>query len=197
VLETEWFDGDSNYLYIDWASLPGYLFNVNVNKDVFTQAELSASIVNTKDKDLKTIISKEQSSVAFLLSPQFTNARLKFTLNDPQKEEDPIMLDLPTRSIRLDLNTFSQYGPQSVEVQVQLGTKLSEVSIDFKQEYGDDSISSLHFSKETLLQTYNYNSLHLFKNKYQYRLSINGQKQNWSSLIKPEKELKINLNHYE
>ncbi|MCG7564561.1 hypothetical protein [Pseudoalteromonas sp. McH1-42] len=197
VQETKWFEGTSNYLFIGWNNLPGKLINITAKRDVFSQAKIEISIVKDKEKNLETTIYKEKPSAAFLLPKELVNGHVKIVATDLLNKENSIVLELPTHSMDLDLYTFTQYGAQTAEIEVEFDNSLTEIDIEFKPMYGSDFTTKLNFTKEKPTNTYCYNSLHLFKNGYLYRLVQSGEDKQWSDPEKPDVKLKIDLNHYE
>jgi hypothetical protein len=196
VLEMPWFDCKGDYLYIGANRLAEMCVTVRAATELLAQAGISATITAGKGaEDLAATLTSNEPAATFLLSRDYDEARLIVTARDPAHAGNTLTLNLPCRSVSLDLFAFHEYGRQTAEVTVRFPSSIETAQFEFLPECGTDKPIVLTFSPELPSEQFSYYSTKLFENRYRFRpLPVEGQPDTeWSDYRIPGQPLVIHL----
>lgn len=175
VTELPWRDGVGAYLYVSPADLPLRLLRVDATAALLAQAHISVALPGT---DLTADLVAEAPTASFLLHPDAAT-RLTITATDPAGEVEPIRLDHLAGSVALDLGSFPQFGPQSIDVTVRFPAGTRSVRYAFLGETTAEP-AIVEFTPERPSGTFSYFADQLFRNRYRYRRDDGADTAPWS-----------------
>jgi len=188
--EMPWVDALGDYQYIGTDRLPGSCVSVFATPDLLAHATVSVAI--TGSSGLTATLEYDEPTASFLLPADDAKARLAVTANDLGKIGGPLTLDLPVRSVTLDLASFREYGPKTAKVTVQFHDGAESARLEFQPESGDDTVV-LGFSPANSSGEFSYFPTNPFRNRYRFRQASETPENeaDWSPFRSPERDLNI------
>ena len=193
ILTSEWVGGSGDYLYIGAENLPGFCVTLRASASLLSQARISAIIPNVpQTQDLVASLTEAVPDATFLLPAVNETARLIVTAQNPADAAQTVKLDLPCRSVALDLMSFPQYGPQTVHVTATFAEGVDSAEFEFLPEGSTDDPIVLRLTRQSPTGQWTYNATQLFHNRYRYRrLFDKGPAEpEWSDYRSPAETLK-------
>jgi hypothetical protein len=196
VLDLPWFDCSGDYLYIGAESLPGTWVTIRASPQLLSQAGISAEITgDPKTRGVVASLSEAQPRATYLLPIVSETARLVVTARDPAHSANALTLDLPCRTVSLDLPAFPQYGPQGVTITVEFRPGVDAAEFDFQPEGDADGEITLRFTPGENSKRWNYLVTNLFRTRYRFRTAPRegAPEPAWSDYRLSEEPLTIEL----
>ena len=168
TLDSGWSDRNGDYIYVGAETLPGTCVTVRGTAALLEQAKISAVITGGAEK-LALSISEQRPAATFLIGEGYENARLAVTAQDVTDASNILNLDLPCRSLSLDLVAFPKYGPQTVHVTVKFDRPVPSADFEFQPESGSDDPIILSFTPAAPAGEFSYFATNIFRTRYRYR----------------------------
>jgi hypothetical protein len=196
VRELPWFDCSGDYLYVGAERLPGTSVTVQATAELLGQASVSIAITGGSGQaSLTATLTTDEPAASFLLPVQDSSARITISARDQAKSDKALMLDLPCRSVTLDLATFREYGPQTTNVTVQFKEAAQAVQFEFLPECGEAEPIVLGFSPSRASGQFSYFSTGIFRSRYRFRQSSppGDRETQWSDYRVPGEDLIIDM----
>ncbi len=166
--DSPWLDGLSDYLFLDASKLPVPTVTLRATTALLQQAALS--FICSTDSTLSSTLTSAQPAVTFLVPALDPEARWFITAHDLSHPDSLLRLELPCRSLDLDLSSFPDYGTQVVRPSVTFHDDLTSASLEFAAESPNGNSVILVFTPDQPQITFGYFATNLFASRYRFRL---------------------------
>jgi hypothetical protein len=122
-------------------------------------------------------------------------ARFVVTAQDRRDAAKSLELNLPYRSVLLDLYAFSQYGPKTVIVTVNFESVRQSAEFEFLPECSNGPPITLSFSPTANSDQWSYVVTNVFEHRFRFRRSTfsDVSEPSWSEYQSPDVPLTIDV----
>lgn len=192
--DSPWLDGLSDYLFLDASKLPVPTVALRATAALLEQAALSFTC--STDSTLSATLTPTQPAATFLAPALDPGARWCITAQDLSHPANVLRLELPCRSLELDLSSFPDYGTQVVRPSVTFYDDLTSAGVEFAAESPNGGSVILVFTRDQAHITFGYFATNLFASRYRFRL-YTGQDDDsaapWSTFLPPQTNALIGI----
>lgn len=188
------FDGDADYLLVDPGLLAMQCLLFRASEKLLGEAEMTISFTgDTALTSLSATLTAACPSAAFLVDPPAPGAGCVIIARDRKSRAHDLQLSLSCRSVELEQAAFSQYGPQTVHVNVLFESDTKRVRLEFQPEAFDAAPVLLEFFPANPSGQYSYFSNSIFRHRYLYRRAGATEETSspWSAPLLPGQDLII------
>ncbi|CAG9203484.1 conserved hypothetical protein [Paraburkholderia sabiae] len=194
VTDGPWFDRTDDYLFVDASQLPMTYVTVRAADTLLAEADvLFAATDAAGETRLSGTLTIAQPDTSFLIDATNPAMRLFISASDRANPANVVRLELPCRSVDLEMTSFHEYGPQSVPIAVQFHDDTVSAKLEFAAESDDTNTVVLGFTPDTPDSQFNYFARSVFRNRYRFREYTGDDDAStaWSAYLTPGQHLHI------
>jgi hypothetical protein len=196
ITDGPWLDRTDDYLFIDAGQLPVAYVTVRATSELLDEAEVVFTSTGAPDQTrVSGTLDATHPDASFLLGATDPVMRLSISARDLANPANVIKLELPCRSVQLDMTSFHEYGPQSVRIAVQFHDGTTSARLEFAVESEDAEPVVLGFAPGAPEGQFNYFATSAFRSRYRFREYTGDDDSSipWSAFLMPGQDLHIGM----